>query len=146
MIGLEKEECACCKLGKEAALEQEKKMFEKYGWIIHCVMDEPDLTTNFNFHTHGIPVTWPGAMDIQIIAPLPTKMAHGLACGYVDLLKEGKRFKSGDTTDGIIEDMKVLFMKVTETRRKVLRMILPDKKGNLEREKMKKPYVEQWEN
>lgn len=125
-------ECECCANGMEAFRAKEDANMAKYGWFAHIVQDDVDVKTGYNYHTHGIPATWPGAMDIQVVLPLPPPVTHNLAVSYVNLLKKGIFPKDGDVLDGIIKGYKVRMAAVEENDRTVLRMILPQKDGRLE--------------
>ena len=81
-------------------------MAKKVDWIIHGVCDGQRV----NFHTHGMERY--NHMDFQMVLPYP----HQELCRIINTMglrvQEGERFKDGD---------------LVETRRNVLRIIVPDK-------------------
>lgn len=137
----ENNECQCviCRLKAQGFTDEEieqkqraweQEALENQGWFAHFTNDERYIT-GANYHTHGLPATM-NHMDLQIVIPMSMKTAHGIFTGVVDLIKEGKVFKDGDTTDKVIKFFKVKFVEMTENDRQVLRIILPDQRGNLE--------------
>ena len=51
-----------------------------------------------------------------------------------DMVKEGRRFNAGDKVDEVIQNFSITFIVVYECGRELLRLILPDKNGNLSKE------------
>jgi hypothetical protein len=128
--------CDCCENGLTTDEVKAKAAgwMVKTGWYAHIVERGDDSSpTGFNYHTHGIPVTFPGAMDIQIVLPMPGDRCHGVAWSYIEYLRglpAGSKFpEAGQDVDGIIRGYKVRMAGATEGGRKVLRLILPDKNG-----------------
>lgn len=144
------EECFECKHGAEAMRRWEEDCMAKHGWYAHYVMPStggaPGCPYDCNLHTHGIPVTFPGAMDAQLCLPPSVKpdVAHGFFVSYVDLLKEGHRFKHGDASARIIRGLMVCFARATEQDRDVLRIILPDRHGHFLKGAIGGGLDEQW--
>lgn len=123
----------------------EREMMAKVGWYAHFVTGEdPQTPTGFNAHTHGFTETW-GQPDVQIVMPMPPETAHGVMISIANLLKAGVRLEPGREYDEILHDYKVMFAWAVESGRRVLRAILPDKEGNLERGNIAEPYARQWE-
>lgn len=145
MVGRHDEECACCK-DRKAFERKEREDMRKYGWIAHVVgSDDKTAPFGFNYHTHGLPQKFKGAYDVQIVLPLPPKLAHRLAINYIALLAEGQRIDPGQVCSKIVRGMDVKLVVVKECGRKVLRMILPDSAGFWEKEKADPKFARQWE-
>ena len=63
----------------------------------------------------------------------------------MDRISAGDRFSEGDIADRILsEPYKVKFIRATESGREVLRLIIPDAAGNLERDLMEPAYARQY--
>lgn len=125
-------ECAMCKYGPEAVAKWEAEQVAKHGWYAHLVQDDTNLFFGFNCHTHGIQENLHHP-DLQIVLPMDAQTCLGILHSVVAKIREGKQFKHGDMVEGIIQDgYKVLFINARECDRNVLRIILPDKDGNLE--------------
>lgn len=121
----------------------DEKMAE-YGWYVHFVPNDDTTPFRVNIHTHGVTESWHHP-DLQIVIPLPEKVAHSILINAVNLVKEGTRFHAGDKTDGLLESFPVGFAVAHETGRDVLRLILPDKEGRVARDMMADPYSRQYE-
>lgn len=121
-----------------------KKGMEKFGFYIHVVPKGDDQSpTGFNAHSHGLSESFKH-LDIQIVVPLPKKIALGVFHSVVDLIREGARFKVGKRYSNIILNYDVMFIPAIECNRKVLRMILPDPQGNLLKEDINDKYALQY--
>jgi hypothetical protein len=123
--------CAYCD-NMEAALAKEKECMERDGFYAHLIADATDCPLGFNAHTHGLLKTW-RHRELQIVFPVSPKVAMALFWNCVDKIKLGKKFKNGSVVSDIAGNgYKVKFIKAKESGRDVLRMILPDKAGNLD--------------
>lgn len=135
-----------CKHGHEKCkgrdLDKEEQMLKEYGFFCHLVMDDPDSPYGANFHTHGLPEI--GHPDIQIVLPLPPQVYGGIIHGVYDFIKAGNKLELERAYDNFLENMNVQFVWAVENDRDVLRMILPDKKGETMKELMN-CNMEQWE-
>jgi hypothetical protein len=141
--------CNICEaVAKGATLEEARAQFaqwtrdkmKQYGRFAQCVSDDEDSPTRFNIHTHGLTETFQH-LDFQIIVPMPEKVAHGILCNIVERLKEGERYQAGDVLEGILGNgYKCKLVEATEDDRKVLRVIIPDKRGNLDADTLIKPF------
>lgn len=136
------EDCACCKDGPEATNAREAGMMRTHGWYAHYVFD----TAPPHYHTHGFPESF-NHKDIQIMLPgLNPHIMHGIAERIVELIKEGKTFEPGQDYDGIAQGYKTRFILARECDRPVLRLIVPDKAGNLDQDKLEQKYAVQYEH
>lgn len=135
------ERCMGCEQGLEAMHRWQNEMIQKFGWYAHFVPLDNDFA---NFHTHGIFEKFLHP-DFQITVPLDPKVAHRIFHRLVDLINdEGKRFNPGDVVETIIQGFSVTFIKATENDRQVLRVILPDRHGNLSRESIESMFALQY--
>ncbi len=151
----EKGKCRCtiCEAVENGAtLEEARAQFEQwaqekmkeYGWYAHFVSDDEDSPTRFNTHTHGLPETFQH-LDLQIVVPMPEKIAHGIFCNIVHRLKEGERYEDGDVLEGILGNgYKCKLVQAIEDERTVLRVIVPDKRGNLDADTLIAPFNRQY--
>lgn len=133
-------ECACCKMGMEKFMQMRAELMTKYGWVADIVMDA-DLP---NVHTHGLKENYDHP-DLQAVAFIDPKIIHGVMCGIVDRIKDGDKFIAGVDYDGVIKNFKVRFVDAIENNRPVLRLILPDQHGHLDREAMTDDFDCQYE-
>lgn len=126
------QECQCfaCTHGEEALENWHTKMMQEHGWFAHYVADHT-MPTGINFHTHGL-VESCGHLDLQIVFPIDSRLAHMLFSDAIKLVKAGLVIEPGKEISGIISNKyKTLFILATENERQVLRMIIPDKDGHL---------------
>lgn len=126
--------CAVCEQGIDQVLEQQQGYMVKFGWFAHAVTDEKNAT-GFNYHTHGLPESF-DHLDLQITLPVDPLICHGIAVTIIERITKGEKFKDGQVDHKVIEDYPVKFINATECERPVLRIILPDEQGNLERKEM----------
>lgn len=105
---------------------------KKYGWVGDFVSDDT-MPYGLNIHTHGIAETL-NHPDLQIVASIGYATANSVIHHCVGKIKQGMVFVPGNHYDEIIKDLPVTFVKAIEDNREVLRVILPDKDGNLDRE------------
>lgn len=125
-------ECYYCKFGFEEMQRQERKMIEECGFFCHYVFDDHEAPLGVNAHTHGLVENFDHD-DFQIVAPVPAKSMHGLFWNFVNRIKEGERFFSGQVVENIAKNYKVKLVNAEEEGRIVLRIIVPDQLGNYER-------------
>lgn len=116
--------------------QQADEMMAKYGWYYHLVPG--------NIHTHGIEESF-AHKDLQIALFIPQPVAQAVFDSMVDRIKEGWTFLPGKDYDGVIRSFKIRIMAATENDRNVLRVILPDPDGELDKDKMAKEYATQYE-
>ncbi len=151
------EECGCsvCEAiarGKTKAeafaelADREQRHLHEYGWYAHYVMnDHFDAPAGMNnCHTHGLVHSF-NHPDFQIVIPIPPQKINDIFYTLVDLIKEGRRFQSGERSSEAINGYDVAFAKATEKGRNILRVILPAADGILDRDKMTDGWELQWE-
>jgi hypothetical protein len=121
--------CACSHQSMDEILQWQADMLAKHGFYTHFTPNETDPNL-CNIHTHGIleNLLHP---DFQIIILIPPKVAQSILWILVNMVKEGHRFNEGDIVNEIIHNYPVTFIKAQEGNRELLRVIFPDKKGNL---------------
>ena len=121
--------------------DKEQKSLEKYGFYIHLVSD--DDYESIDAHTHGLFENY-NHLDFQIVLNLHPNIISEIFHNIVDLVKVGERFHDGQEMYGIIQNFKIKLFEVTESGRKVLRIILPDKQGNLDKDTIEGLYAKQY--
>jgi uncharacterized protein DUF4262 len=137
-------ECGICKDGVGAYDQWEAEMMEKIGWIQHYVYDDPDLPCGVNHHTHGLSAKF-GHPDLQLVGPLSMELGGNILNNIVNRLAEGERYSAGAVLEGILKDgFLVKLVPAKECGRDVLRVILPDPEGKVDREDMAEPWVQQY--
>ena len=132
---LDKPVCDACAFGLDEMEAKKKKDMEKYGWYAHFVIDDNEMPFGYNIHTHGLYITYKH-LDLQICCPLPMEVAHDILSIIVKEIKDGDVFSAGARVSGIIRNYDVLFVEATENDRPVLRVILPDPTGCLDKDEM----------
>jgi hypothetical protein len=123
------EDCACCKNGLESVLKWEKEMIDNHGWYSHYVIDDPMSPNGFNCHTHGVKEVF-NHPDFQIVLPMHQGVCSGIFGRLVEKLKGGDSLEG--TMDDVISMYSVRTIHAKEGDREVLRIIIPDKDGNLD--------------
>ena len=118
----------------------EKDQIEKHGWFIHYVRLPHGL---INCHTHGMESKH-NHPNLQILCPLPPDAAKEIFWTCVRRIESGERFPLHENVDGIIQGLSVRFIKANECRRPVLRIIFPDRDGNLEKDQIAYPFGKQY--
>jgi uncharacterized protein DUF4262 len=116
----------------------------KFGWYANYVPNHGESPTGFSTHTYGLDESWSHA-NIQIVWPVPPDMGYDMLHTVVELIRKGKRFEPGRKYTDVLHDYDVMFAWATESGRRVLRMILPDKKNGVARDEIRKPFSKQWE-
>lgn len=121
----------------------EEEMIKKYKWYFHYVVGYPSGCVNA--HTHGVADHF-GHMDLQITLPIAQSRIQGIFNTVMDRIKSGDRFVDGQIADRILrEPCKVKFVLAEDGDRAVMRIILPDPEGNLDREVMEGVYAIQYD-
>jgi hypothetical protein len=145
-------ECYACKYGMEALDKFEIEMMEKYGWYIHVVVDdgEDNTPTGMNAHTHGLVKSFDHP-DLQWVIPMGQDKVNIIASTFhaiVDnYLKKGIKLQVGEEYSEVIgNSYKVTFAKAKECGREILRIILPDQYGYMQKnEPMDEAFATQYE-
>lgn len=112
---------------------KEQQIEHLFGWFYHFLIGDSQVATGHNFHTHGINKI--GHLDLQIVFPMPEKKALAIVKTIYDQIQDGQQFGDGDETLILHEDgskYPVRFVKVRESDRQVLRVIVPTPDGKLE--------------
>ena len=146
--------CAACALVEGGASREEAAarirgwgtdMLAKHGWFVHFVQDDPESPTRFNCHTHGL-VEKDGHPDFQIVFPLPPPTLHGILSAIVERVKAGERFKAGQTVERVVGNgYEIKLVAAEEGGRAILRLIIPDRDGNLDVESLGGVFRDQYE-
>ncbi|MDP3899763.1 MAG: DUF4262 domain-containing protein [bacterium] len=126
-------ECQCdyCKYGHGYIKQKQENAFKKYGWCAHFVTDYFH-ENQVNYHTHGLPENF-NHLDLQLVLPIDFSILHSLAVNLVNRIKSGESFRPNMRISDIVKSFNVTFIEAKENERTVLRVILPDKHGNLDR-------------
>jgi hypothetical protein len=129
-----KKTCNCerCKLGEAVFEEKRQKLLKEYGFTINFVEDDEKSPTFYNICSSGLPESF-NHKEIQIVLPLPKETAAQLFHTIVNRIKKGEKFAPNIKYDKIIENWDVMFIDVKYYDSNILRLILPDRHGNLER-------------
>lgn len=142
-----KMECECCsgKLTLAEAEAQQKQWLKEHGFYWHYIPTTEHTVPLANAHTHGLKESFDHP-DLQITAPVGFQACAQVLHDVVGLIKEGACFKDGDTSDRVLQGMPVAFLEAVEGDRKVLRVILPDPRGNVTRDLIEAPWDDQFED
>lgn len=139
-------ECVVCKHGPEGLDRIQNESIQKYGWFAHYVGElEGHRETNLvNFHTHGLSDTH-NHLDFQVVLPVPTNVCHSIFWRLVELIEDGRIFEEDEVASGVIgNDYQVTFKKVREGNRQVMRVIMPDASGILDKDELYGMYKNQY--
>lgn len=131
----------------EQLTPQEEEMLKSRGWYSHLVLPEDAEQQWVNYHTHGLPELY-GQLDFQFVLPVNPQTLHRLASTLVERVKKGERFGANMRLRGVMENHDVLLLKTHESQtdsRQVLRVILPDKNGNVDKAKLSGIFAAQFE-
>jgi len=141
--GCDKPECDACEDGIDAVLAKQDKAMAEQGWYWHYVTNNDG---SVNIHTHGLQETFQHD-DFQIVlAGLPIPVYQNVLSNFVERIKNGDKFKDNDVVENIIvPPYKVRLTTTTEGERSVLRIIFPDKDGDLSKETQEELYAKQWD-
>lgn len=123
--------------------DQEVSMIEKYGYYVHMVPYEPE-TQLANYHSHGLSLI--GHPDMQVVIALPAEITGYLFKTYYDMVKSGTKIQTNKLYEDFLQGYAVQFIWAVEQDRDVLRMILPDKSGNTQKDSMDSAYKNQWDH
>lgn len=107
------------------------EMLKKYGWCIHFNFDAPNFPYSVNVHTHGFPDKL-GHPDLQICYPLSKESAFNLLISIAEAIRAGKFLAPGMVYSDFLMNYKVEIAEAEDDGRKVMRIIFPDKDGNIQ--------------
>jgi hypothetical protein len=122
--------------------EWHKKQMAEHGWYCHMV--GPDETGMSNYHTHGLKESF-NHPDLQFVLPIRPDIAQGILSDMVKSIEEGEKFEPGKRYSRVIRNFDVAIISASESGRQVLRIILPDPNGNLDRGSMQDVYARQYD-
>lgn len=131
-----------CSHDMGAIRRHDEEAFRKYGWYAHIVPDDA-YPLGLNYHTHGMPESY-GHQDIQVVLPIDPGKIHRIVSDIVWLVKDGRKFHAGEIAEGVIKGLNVSFVEAEESGRMVLRLILPDKNGELLASRMDREFAGQY--
>jgi hypothetical protein len=106
---------------------------DKLGWIGDYIFGCDDMPYGINAHTHGLAENF-DHLDLQVVLDINDRMINNIFTTCADRIKEGETFEPGVPYAGVLRGYMVTFAKAKEDDREVLRVILPDKDGNLDKE------------
>jgi hypothetical protein len=141
-------ECPCdiCRLRRSGLTLEEAKAnlrrrvkdsLVRDGYVVHYVY--AGHPAGASVHTHGLP------QDFELVLPLPPEVAAGVLAELARRVLLGERFTDGQEVPGVILRHLVRLVAARESGRKVLRVILPDRLGELEPEHMLEPFRRQYD-
>jgi hypothetical protein len=122
-------ECAACGTDMSELRRWEAQKLVDPGWYVHLVTDHDDQSpTGFNVHTHGLDLK--GKLDFQIVCPLPAEIVHSIINILARRAYNGEEFVPGQEVSEVLAGgFLVKLALAEECERKVLRVLMPDKKG-----------------
>jgi hypothetical protein len=139
--------CECCECNggsMEDFRRKEEEILAKYGWCAHYVFDDDTMPMGSNYHTHGFAENL-GHPDFQCVLRIDPQLLHGILTSIAEQVKKGRKFEAGMRYDRVLKDMDVTFINAREGGRKVLRLIIPDKNGELDADKMEAAFALQYD-
>jgi hypothetical protein len=127
--------------------EWQAKQMEDYGFYIHLVPDSFPDRRLINAHTHGLQSF--GHLDLQLVLNIGEQNIKGIFHRCVELIKQGRQFGRMDNGHCIDESeiahgYLTRFISAIEDDRPVWRLVVPDKAGNLDENKLAEPYSLQY--
>jgi hypothetical protein len=140
--------CAVCRDGIDTVRAREELFMQKYGWHAHIVRDDDTCPFGYNFHTHGLDVSF-DHLNFQACIPVDPEIPHAVISDLISMIKEGRIFIEGDVVRGLLKGgdgtYGITFKIVTSNGEDLLRIIFPDVNGSLDPKTMDHPWVHQWE-
>jgi uncharacterized protein DUF4262 len=116
----------------------------EFGWYANYVRNHGESPTGFSTHTYGLEESW-NHPNIQIVWRVPPEMGYDMLYTVVELVRKGEKFEPGRKYNNVLHDYDVMFAWATESGRRVLRMILPDKDNGVSRDEIQGKFKVQWE-
>ena len=124
-----------------------------HEWVIHyvnnkicteCEGDQDDDTAlKANIHTHGLLENY-NHLEIQICLPIHPELAFSILNEVAYKVKGGKVFCENTRYSEVLQNLDVLMVKAKDEGVDILRLIIPDKDGNLDKEKLTGDYQMQY--
>lgn len=108
-----------------------EEMEKKLGWYAHFIFDDPSYPYSVNIHTHLFPDKF-GHPDLQICYPLSKESAYNLLLSIAETIRVGKFLAPGMVYSDLLMNYKVEIAEAEDDGRKVMRIIFPDKEGNIQ--------------
>lgn len=105
------------------------EMVKRHGWHIHFDLLSTNYPYNVNIHTHGLSKF--DHIDLQICYSVIKEDAYTIFLNIVNKIKKGLKFRPAIKYFDILHGHEVEFAEAKEDGRVVLRIILPDKNGDL---------------
>jgi hypothetical protein len=103
-----------------------KESMKLYGFYIHYI----PLVGKIDSHTHGLIESF-NHLDFQITLKLSPDTVSAMFHTIVDMVRQGKRFSNNEIVPNVLKgDYKIKLFQTTESRRPVLRILLPDIQGH----------------
>lgn len=109
-------------------MQKEKELMDKYGFVIHNVFPDSEDEILWSHHTHGLKENF-NHIDLEIVLPMSPNLAGSIFHGMVSSIKEGESFENKLISGKVIKNFDVQLVKVSDEKRELLRIILPDKNG-----------------
>lgn len=109
-----------------------EEMVKRHGWYIHFDILAIDYPYFVNIHTHGLSMF--KHLDLQICFPVTREDAYTILLTVAEKIRGGLKFRPAIKYSGILHGHHVEFAEAKEDGRVVLRIILPDKNGDLRNE------------
>lgn len=122
----------------------EEDSIKKYGFYAHMVFDAPLPQGYMNIHTHGFEQSWQHP-DIQIVLNLGQQTAMHILHKIADRVRAGEFIKIDQDYPNFVGEYSARFISAKECGRTVLRLVIPDKHNNLDREKMEPLFQHQYD-
>jgi len=126
----------------------QEEQVARYGFWIDLVIDGGPAPGLVNIHTHGLKQTF-GFPDVQIVINIGQRNAmgilHHIASKYRIAATEniGQPYVPG-VVYADIATMPTCFVEATECDRPVLRLVVPDKNGSLDKDTMDPLFAKQY--
>lgn len=145
-------QCSVCQqveegVPREEALRRlhgwEARQLRKHGFYVHFIVE--GLSNGMaDIHTHGIRESF-GHAEFQLTVNVGDRNALAIFHALVDRVRAGEVFRTGVDYKDIARGYKTRFIDATEGGRPVLRLVVPDVSGNLEKETMDLQFAKQYE-
>lgn len=117
-------------MDKDKINRDHEEMLKQHGWLMHAVPASQYDGIHANYHTHGVFESW-SHMDFQITLDMNPKMAHQIIAVAINNVKEGFRYENNKVYNNVLVGMPVMTKVFFECGRQVMRIVLPNKKGEI---------------